>query len=123
VSSSLTGRVGICTGVCQRRGWTRERERIVVASLAPGVRVSEVARRHDLSPQNLFLWRRMAHAEHLASGGADRNTFIPVVSSLLTADPSQLGLPVEIAVGGVMVRAYPGVDPPFLREVSTALEV
>jgi len=29
-----------------------------VESLAPGVNVSEIARRHDVNPQQLFGWRK-----------------------------------------------------------------
>jgi transposase len=124
VSSPVTGRVDIRTGVGRRRRWTREEKaRIVAESLEPGVRVSAVARRHDLSPQHLFLWRRMARDGHLASVGEDADlAFVPVVSAPVAADPAPRGMPVEIAVGGVVVRVHPGVDPLFLRAVVQALK-
>ena len=34
----------------------------MVESLRPGANISEVARRNGLSPQQLFAWRRRAHA-------------------------------------------------------------
>jgi hypothetical protein len=34
----------------------------VAGSYAPGAVVSEVARRHDISPQHLFAWRKAARA-------------------------------------------------------------
>jgi transposase len=56
-------RIELITGIGRRRRWSREdKSRIVVESLAGGVCVSEVARRHGLSPQQLFAWRREARA-------------------------------------------------------------
>jgi transposase len=56
-------RIELITGIGRRRRWSREdKAQIVVESLAGGVSVSEVARRHGLSPQQLFGWRREARA-------------------------------------------------------------
>ncbi|WP_394042909.1 IS66-like element accessory protein TnpA [Xanthobacter aminoxidans] len=44
-----------------RRRWTADdRARILEETLAPGAVVSAVARRHGLTPQQLFTWRREA---------------------------------------------------------------
>jgi transposase len=54
-------RIELITGTGRRRQWSAEdKARIVVESLKPGANVSEVARRHGLSPQQLFGWRRQA---------------------------------------------------------------
>ena len=54
-------RIELITGIGRRRRWSREdKARIVVESLTGGVGVSEMARRHGLSPQQLFGWRREA---------------------------------------------------------------
>jgi len=50
--------------------------RAIEASLAPGV-VSEVARRHGISPQQLFAWRREARRRFEAS--TDAPPFVPAV--------------------------------------------
>jgi transposase len=56
-------RTELITGLGRRRRWSSEaKARIVEESLASGVRVSEVARRHGLSPQQLFAWRHEARA-------------------------------------------------------------
>ncbi|MGH7169219.1 MAG: IS66-like element accessory protein TnpA [Gemmataceae bacterium] len=45
----------------EKRHWSREEKRRIVAeSFAPGASVSVVARRHDLSANMLFAWRRGA---------------------------------------------------------------
>ena len=51
-------RIEVITGVERRRKWSaQEKAAIVAESLAEGAVVSEVARRHGLSPQQLFGWR------------------------------------------------------------------
>jgi transposase len=56
-------RIELITGIGRRRRWSSEdKARIVGESLADGVCVSEVARRHGLSPQQLFAWRSQARA-------------------------------------------------------------
>lgn len=64
-------RIELITGAGRRRRWSSEdKARIVVESLAGGVSVSEVARRHGLSPQQLFAWRREARASFHEAGDA-----------------------------------------------------
>lgn len=67
---SSVRRIELITGTGRRRRWSRDdKARIVEESLKPGATVSEVARRNGLSPQQLFAWRRAAHA--LFNEGAD----------------------------------------------------
>ena len=50
-------RIELLTGPGRRRRWSaEEKAQIVAETLAPGARVSEVARRWDLSPQQVFGW-------------------------------------------------------------------
>ena len=45
----------------RRRRWSDEvKARIVAESYVPGAVVSEVARRHEMSPQHLSAWRKAA---------------------------------------------------------------
>ena len=63
-------RIELITGSGRRRQWSDDdKARIIVESLRPGANVSEVARRHGLSPQQLFGWRREVRA--LTAGQAD----------------------------------------------------
>ena len=56
-------RIEVITGTGRRRRWDAETKgRLVAESFEPGRSVSEVARRHDISPSLLFLWRRQAAA-------------------------------------------------------------
>jgi transposase len=61
--AGIVRRIELITGGGRRRRWsTDDKARIIVESLEPGATVSEVARRHGLSPQQLFGWRRGARA-------------------------------------------------------------
>ncbi len=52
------GQITVFSGPERRRHWTDEqRLRIVTEAFAPGVCVSAVARRHDVSTGQLYTWR------------------------------------------------------------------
>ncbi len=74
-------RIELIMGAGLRRRWSiADKARIVEESLASGVSVSEVARRHGLSPQQLFGWRREARVllrEGGSAASADGSTAIP----------------------------------------------
>ena len=76
-------RIELITGTGRRRRWSSEdKANIVVESLAGGVSVSEVARRHGLTPQQLFAWRREARASFHEGGSAapaDRSAANPAL--------------------------------------------
>src|SRR5579864_479640 len=61
-------------GRVRRRRWGDEvKAQIVAESLAPGAMVSEVARRHGLTPQHLSAWRKAARAGHVAAAMAEQH--------------------------------------------------
>ena len=71
-ASAPRGRVEIRSGVGRRRRWSdAEKGRIVAESFTPGAVVSEVARRHEISPQHLFAWRKAARTTTPAECGVD----------------------------------------------------
>jgi transposase len=78
--------ITVLTGPERRRRWpAAEKLRIVEETLAPGAKVVEVARRHDVHPNLLHLWRAQARRGELGgssgcglpSGGRPR--FAPIV--------------------------------------------
>ena len=99
--------------------------RIVAESYAVGAVVSEVARRHDISPQHLFVWRKAARAGLLSLPADDAPTFVPVMSAIghemtpSTTASGSGGVTIEIA--GAVVRAERAVDPGWLRDVLRAV--
>ena len=71
-------------------------------SFAPGAVASEVARRHEISPQHLFQWRRAARRGGLVLPMDEDMSFASVV--LEPDGASDGGAGVEIEVGGAILR-------------------
>jgi transposase len=111
-------RVEVFTGAGRRRAWSAEQKRQIVAeSFESGETVSAVARRHGLSPQQLFGWRRWAARGRPEDGVA---AFTPVIVD--AASPITSGRPViEIVMGTVAVRVALGVDAATLTMVLRVL--
>ena len=92
-------------------------------SFEPGCSVSEVARRHDISPSLLFLWRRQAEAtKNAGSNVRGGPAFVPmVVSGDAPAAPAVTeACVVEVEFGDVRIRIKGPVDRSVLREVFLA---
>lgn len=122
-ASTPRGRVDFRTGAGRRRRWSDEAKgRIVAESFALGAVVSEVARRHDMSPQHLFAWRKAARAGLLTLPSDAAPQFVPVVmeardDGAMPATAASGSAAVSIEIGGAIVRAAPGVDLAWLRDV------
>src|SRR5207249_8732672 len=125
-SSQRRGRVDIRTGVGGRRRWSaEEKSRIVADSYAPGAVASEVARRHEITSQHLFAWRKAARQGRLVLPADTVPMFVPVVTALPKA--AAMAKPVgpssiAIEIAGVVVRAEAGVDLGWLRDVLRAVK-
>ena len=103
------GRVEIHAGLGRRRRWTAAQKALVVAeSFAPGAVASDVARRHEISPQHLFQWRRAARRGGLVLPISESVGFAPVI--LEQADEPAGGGGVEVEVGGAILRVGPKSD-------------
>lgn len=98
------------------RRWPDElKARIVAETWAPGAVVSAVARRHGLSPQQVFTWRRVRRGE-LALPVPDESRFVPVVATPMDETPREAEAPpgsdatmIEITVDGAVLRVGAGV--------------
>ena len=116
-------RLEVFTGTGRRRAWTTEQKAEIVAESYAGGTVSAVARRHGLTPQQLFSWRRQACQQH---GLREAETSLaPVVVEACC--PARDGSTprsvlagaalIEIAIGRATVRVMPGVDAANLQAV------
>ena len=106
------GRVEIHAGVGRRRRWTAAQKALVVAeSFAPGAVASDVARRHEISPQHLFQWRRAARRGGLVLPIKEDVGFAPIVLEQANEPPGGGdGGGVEVEVGGAILRVGPRSD-------------
>ena len=125
-------RVEVFTGTGRRRRWTAaQKAGIVAESQACGETVCAVARRHGLTPQQLFGWRREARRRAEEAGGKDGLAFAPVVVGAAQASFEAARAPlqpdgsgpalIEIVIGAATVRIAPGTDAVTLQTVLRAL--
>ena len=130
-------RLEVFTGAGRRRTFSSEdKARIVAEIAASGDSVSGVARRHGLSPQQLFGWRRQLQASQVKSSKIDGLEFVPAVVDLTSsgsAVPRQgkassckaepgAGT-IEVEIDRVTVRVGRGADAKTIRAVLRALKV
>ena len=126
-------RFEVFTGAGRRRDWSAEdKARIVAESFEPGATVSAVARRHALSPQQLFTWRR-----EIRKAAEAMPAFVPAV---VTPEPAfapkrpapmsrskrrtrqRRAAAIEIDVAGVRVTIENGASPATIAAVLGALK-
>jgi transposase len=129
-------RVEVITGPGRRRRFSEDyKAQIVEETLAPGAVVSEVARRHRLSPQQLFGWRRQARQPAEATAGKDAPLFVPaVVDAALPAQAvrrrgrdrtwqmDRTAGVIEVEIDGVTVRVGRGAETKTVAAVMRALK-
>lgn len=111
----------VCSG--RRRRWSEEdKGRIVAESFEKGRTASDVARQHDISPQQLFEWRRQARSGELVVPVTDEMTFAEV--SIGLAEPTGV-VPdrgdLDLSVNGVTVRVTGRTDMGLVIRVVQAL--
>ncbi len=96
--------------------------------MAPGAVISEIARRHGMSPQHLFTWRRLALRAGLDRAEAPR--FVPAVIEARAEQPTpkrrarrrSFGSGIELEIGGVVVRVGSDASPKAIAAVIRALK-
>jgi len=122
-ASAPRGRIEIRSGVGRRRRWSgAEKGRIVAESFAAGAVVSEVARRHEISPQHLFAWRKAARAGQLTLPADGAAMFVPVLAAREPVAAQPLAPSITIETAGMVVRAECGVDVGWLTAVLRAVK-
>ncbi len=114
-------RVEIFTGAGRRRTWSAaDKAAIVAESYGAGETVCAVARRHGLSPQQLFTWRRLARGE---APGSDSLSFVPAVVDNVMSAASSPGVVsgIELRIGGADMRIGPDACPAAITAAIRAL--
>ena len=130
-------RVEVISGVGRRRNLPNDFKALVVAeSLEPGAVISQVARRHGLTPQQLFGWRNQMRSaspsvrtEAASKSGQISTEFAPVMVAAPPSSPSgkSRGAPamrdlIEIIVGSTVIRVRVAVDADTLMAVLRAVK-
>jgi transposase len=140
VDSAITKpvrRLEVFTGAGRRRTWSDEDKARVVAEIkTSGDSVSGVARRHGLSPQQLFGWRRRAKEAQAVVSKDNEPRFVPAVVGLAPCDTAgsrqrktrrqhrdePLAGTIEVAIDGVTVRIGAGAPADTIAAVLRALK-
>ena len=126
-------RLEIFTGAGRRREWPpEEKARIVAESYEADETVCAVARRHGLTPQQLFAWRRAVRKRVEAEAPP---AFVPAVvvapEPVETKDPKprtrrrvarRRAAAIELEASGVTVRIGDGTSPAMIAAVIRALK-
>lgn len=117
-------RIEVLTGPGRRRKWSDENKaRIVAEAAQPGVVVSEIARRWQVTPQQVFDWRRQMRQALAAA----EPSFVPIVSTarVTALDPAtpacRSGARIEVRLAGAELRIAPGTDAALLSMVLRAV--
>ncbi|EYD77498.1 hypothetical protein Rumeso_00923 [Rubellimicrobium mesophilum DSM 19309] len=128
-------RIEVINGAGGRRRWSDDdKARILEETLVPGAVVSEVARRHGLTPQQVFGWRR--EARRASAAALEGAAFVPALVEVPSARPEPQPCPeprrrsarrsaaegIELEIAGVAVRIGPGASPEAIAAVIRALK-
>jgi transposase len=127
-------RLEVITGTGRRRQFSEDfKTGIVEETLVAGAVVSEVARRHGLTPQQVFTWRRQARRPMASE--AEGPKFVPaIVEPALPTQPSHGRLrqrtrqmvrssgSIEVEIEGVSVRIGRGAEAKTVAAVLRALK-
>ncbi|HVP97692.1 MAG TPA: transposase [Roseiarcus sp.] len=125
-------RLEIFTGAGRRRAWTAQQKAAIVAeSVEDGALVSHVARRHGLTPQQLFAWRRQALRRTEVDLAAPAFASVVVEAPRVAQSPavgdtskaSDLGPhSIELDIDGSSVWIWPGAEVAMVTAIIGALK-
>ena len=128
VVEGFAGRLEVIEGPSGRRSWPDDiKAQIVRESFEPGIRVSEVARRHRISPQHLTLWRRAAREGRLFSSGSEEKAkdapFVPLAIAAEQSEPASVASErIVIGVNGITVSLPGETAASRIAEIVLALD-
>ena len=111
-------RVAGVTGSVGRRRWSAaEKAAVIRETLEPGARVSDVARRWRMNPQQVYRWR---HSEGVTPrmpmrrGRAAVPAFVPIITDAMpvgmAAPLASAAAVIEIKLAGAVVRVASGMN-------------
>ena len=129
VVEGYAGRLEVIEGPSGRRSWSDDvKAQIVRESFEPGARVSEVARRHRISPQQLTLWRRAAREGRLstfsgAEAKAEDAAFVPLAITAEQGETASVTRErIVIEVNGITVSLPAETAASRIAEIVLALD-
>lgn len=118
-------RLEVMSGPTGRRSWPDAlKARIVAESFERGARVVDVARRHEVAPQQVTAWRRDARRGRLVLPVEDAGSFAALVVEeprMSMPTPSALHSMIEIEIDGVVVRLAADASAARVAEIAAAL--
>lgn len=139
VSSKPFRRFEVYTGAGRRRSFTTEEKLALVAQMAGCENISELARRHQLRPSQLFTWRR--ELRYAAGAATPRALAVPepmFVPAVIDQAPEpapaspvkaskvrrrgKAAAAVELEIDGVAVKIARGADATLIGAVIDALK-
>jgi transposase len=132
--SERARRIEVFTGAGRRRNWPADEKAAIVAeSYAPGRTVCGVARRHGLTPAQLFAWRRLARRSRLSIKEPPVRFVPAVVEPSPSLPPPPASQPrrarrrgpvtgIEVEMDGIVVRIGSGARPEAIGAVIRALK-
>ena len=129
------GRMEILTGVERRRDWSDDEKLSILQEAAePDARIADVARRHDIKPQQIYTWRR----KFLAKQSEPVVSFLPVAliatesseesERLAPADKpaaKRSAYPIRIEIGckgGRVLKVEANIEPDVLKALIRSVE-
>ncbi|WP_299593429.1 transposase [uncultured Tateyamaria sp.] len=116
-------RMEVMVGPSGKRRWSDEyKGQVVAETLVPGATVNEVARRHDLRPNHLSSWRRLAKDGKLPVPYLAGAEFASVIFEPPAPAPQESVMSsVEIVSGDVVIRLDPATPAARVAEIVRAL--
>lgn len=123
-------RFEVFTGAGRRRDWSdEEKDQILAESYSGEMSVSAVARRHGLSPGQLFTWRRQVREQReptvpplFVPAVIDRAAEPPPSRRKTTTKQAVAIAAIELEIGGAIVRIASGTDSATIAAVIQALK-